>query len=140
MKPAKLFFLLLFTPFLGCDKSTDPTYDPTATIIGSVVSFENNETLDSVLIGFKNPSIPDSLIFVGDSVMTILPDSVATYVYTLNGYFSLGWAFVPEPPVKYVDMFAYKPGKKLWRFNPAVDTVHQLISNIDSIKIRMVNK
>jgi hypothetical protein len=140
MKQIILCISFLFIPFLGCDKSTEPTNDPTATIIGSVISKENNEQLDSVLVGFKNPSIPDSLVFVGDSVLTGLSDSAVTYVYTLNGYFSFGWAFVPEPPVKYVDMFAYKPGKKLWRFNPASDTIYQLISNIDSLKIRMENK
>ena len=140
-KSAILIIPFLLIGFSGCDKSTEPTNDPTALIIGSVVSKENNEKLDSVLVGFKNPSIPDSLIFFEDSIVTNLTDSIAApYVYTLSGYFSFGWSFFSEPPVKYADMFAFKPGKKLWRFNPSTDTVYQLISNTDSLKIRMVNK
>ena len=140
MRLTIILISLLFISYSGCNKSVEPPSDPTAVILGDVVSKENSEQLDSVLVGFKNASIPDSLVFAGDSLLTNLTDSIATYVYTLNGYFSFGWAYYSKPPVKYEDMFAYKPGKKLWRFNPNLDTVYQLISNTDSLKIRMVNK
>jgi len=135
----RLFIPIFLFSFWGCDKTTEPTSDPTATIKGSVVSLENNEPLDSVLIGFINPGAPDSLIFVGDSVITSDPNLIAPATNTLNGIFYFSFAFVYEPPVDYEQMFAYKPGKKLWRFNSSLDTIYQLISNTDSIKIRMID-
>jgi len=35
------------------------------------------------------------------------------------------------------DMFAYKPGKKLWVYTSWVDTLHHILDNTDSIKIRL---
>ncbi len=135
-----IFFVILLFFGVSCDKTTEPTYDPTATIIGTTVSAESNELIDSVLIGFKSPDVPDSLIFVGDSIITTIPNSIVLEEYTLNGYFEFGFAFVSEPPVEYKNMFAYKSGKKLWGFNSIQDTVHQLISNTDSLRIRLINK
>ncbi len=57
--------------------------------------------------------------------------------YTINGKFQFGFAFASKPPVDYEQMFAYKQGWKIWEYNSAADTVYHLISNTDSIKIRL---
>ena len=61
-------FMIALLLFVGCDKSVEPIREYYSEIKGIVVVGNNTELLDSVLVGFKNLSIPDSLIFIGDSI------------------------------------------------------------------------
>jgi len=138
-------FMIVLLSFVGCNKSVEPIREYYSEIKGVVVVGNNKELLDSVLVGFKNLSIPDSLIFIGDSIsIDVLNDSknlspfMAPFVFSVKGQFQFGFAFAAKPPVHYEQMFAYKAGKKLWRFDSTKDTVFHLNANIDSIMIRML--
>lgn len=140
-------FMIALLLFVGCDKSVEPIREYYSEIKGIVVVGNNTELLDSVLVGYKNLSIPDSLIFIGDSIsINILNDPknlspfTAPFMFSVNGQFQFGFAFAAKPPIHYDQMFAYKPGKKLWRFDSNKDTVFHLNANLDSIMIRMLIK
>jgi hypothetical protein len=133
----KIFYLLAgFILILGCNNPASIS-DPFSSIKGLIVDGGNETPLDSVLVGFKSPDLPDSVLFMGDSILINSSSFTNPVLYTSNGYFEFGFAFASKPPVDYTQMFAYKPGKKLWRFNPNSDTVYHLISNIDSLKIKL---
>jgi len=138
----KLFVFIIFLLLFGCEKSTDPINDPTSQIIGIIVSSNNQEYLDSVLVGFADSNYIDSLILFSDSLsfdelIGKYSHFVAPITYTINGRFQFGFAFAARPPVNYEQMFAYKQDRKLWKYNSESDTVYHLISNTDSIKIKM---
>jgi hypothetical protein len=138
----KLFVFIVFLLLIGCENSTDPINDPTSQIIGTIVSSNNQGYLDSVLVGFADSYFIDSLILFSDSLS--YDELIGKYsrfttpiTYTINGRFQFGFAFAAKPPVNYEQMFTYKQGLKLWKFNSVSDTVYHLISNTDSIKIKM---
>lgn len=140
MKIIIIFILPLL--LLSCNENVDPINDPTSQIKGIVIADENGENLDSVLVGFKAANIPDSLVFYQDSVaISALHNSFVTpFRYSIKGEFEFGFAFAAKPPVNYNQMFAFKRGRILWRFNPSHDTIYHLAGNVDSIKIRLKNK
>jgi hypothetical protein len=133
-----IVFLLLF----GCEKSSEPISDPTSQIKGIIVSSSNREYLDSVLVGFVDSSFIDSLILFADShsfdeLIGKYSQFAAPITYTIKGRFHFDFAYASKPPVNYEQMFAYKKGRKLWKYNSESNTVYHLISNTDSIKIEM---
>lgn len=135
--------LILFILITGCNETNEPTYDPTSQITGKIVTEENGKLLDSVLVGFKDKNIPDSLVFFQDSVsLGMLPKTfVAPFMFSNNkGQFEFGFAFAAKPPVEYNQMFAFKKGRVLWKFNPSHDTIYHLPGNIDSITIKLKAK
>jgi hypothetical protein len=141
-----LIILIFFLLLSGCEKSTEPINDPTSQIKGVVTNEQKNELIDSVWVGFKNPNIPDSLIFIADSAsIEVLKDPeylspfTSPFLYSTDGKFQFGFAFASKPPVNYELMFAFKPGYKLWRFNSLRDTVYHLNGNTDSIMIKMLH-
>jgi hypothetical protein len=143
----KIFFILLISLYIfGCEKSTEPISDPTSQIKGTILVADSQEYLDSVWVGFKNPEIPDSLIFIGDSVSIealknpkYLSPFTSPFLYSTDGKFKFGFSFTSKPPVNYGLMFAYKPSFKLWRFNSNTDSVYHLQGNTDSLMIRILH-
>ncbi len=131
-----VIFLVGIT-FSECENPSTPTYDPTATLLGSVVDQSSTLSLDSVLIGFKDPSLPDSLLTL--ERFSNVDSSITHGQLTLavHGRFSFGFAFVPNPPTP-ENLFAIKTGYQLWRYSPARDEVVHISANTDSIQIRML--
>jgi len=141
MKLNQLIILIIFLFIIACDKSTNPP--PTTTnnnkrLIGIVSEITEGQLLDSVLIGFKNPAIEDSLIFIDDSLKMDIPNSFLFTEYSKNGYFEFNFEENEQP--SYNLMFAYKPGMRLWRYvkRLRIDSVFKVNSQTDSITINMV--
>ncbi|MBL1215513.1 MAG: hypothetical protein HND52_19255 [Ignavibacteriae bacterium] len=135
----KIILIILSTLFLfSCEKSTEPvTTDGNAKLVGKVIDINGNP-LDSVIVGFTYPNIPDSIIFIGDSLVLDIPRSIEYQSFTGNdGMFEIGFGFAIEPPVDFDNMFAYKPGQELWRFSSNLDSVFRVRPGEDSITVQM---
>ena len=141
----KILVILVFTFLLTDCSTSDNTVIKTYTKIkGTVVKDNNKEYLDSVFVFFKNPNIPDSLVFIGDSVIKKSiydPDKItlfpSAYTYSNQGIFQFDLVYKTISPKYYRQMFAYKRGLKLWKYDLTKDTVYHLNQSIDSIIVRM---
>lgn len=109
----------------------------TYSIKGVVTSEEDDSFIDSVMVGFKNSEIPDSVIFTNDSLVIGNSDWIDYQALTEVGLFNFTFQYEEGIPVTMNDMFAYKPGEKLWLYTSWVDTLHHILDNTDSIKIRL---
>ena len=128
-------FSILFT--LACNNSTNPGTE-NKQLKGIVSEITEGSLLDSVLIGFKSPEVNDSLIFIDDSLVTDIPNSILFSQYSKNGYFEFNFNADEQP--SYNLLFAYKPGMHLWRFSKKSkrDTLIKVNSSKDSLIINMV--
>ncbi len=134
---SNLLLLSSIITFIGCDDTTSSIAQQFYSLNGIVVTEEEEAPLDSVMVGFKNPGIPDSLIYINDSLVIANDDWIDYQTLTENGLFNFSFPYEEDFPVVMIDMFAYKPGKKLWVYTSWVDTLHHTIDNTDSIKIRL---
>jgi hypothetical protein len=131
-----LTFLIINIINIGC--SDEPVLlNQNYSIKGVVTSAEQDSIIDSVMVGFKNPGIPDSMIYISDSLVIENTDWINYQTLTKNGLFSFSFQYEEDFPVNLNDMFAYKPGEKLWVYTSWVDTIHHILDNSDSIKIRL---
>jgi hypothetical protein len=154
MKPQYVLACLLLING-GCHtESTNPS-DPSFVSYGIVVDTISVLPIDSVVIGFKNPIVADSIVFIGDSVVQVGPNSekyVGLFigkkgdayfgqpiVTAKNGLFSFGGAFIDGPPL-YQNMFAYRKGYHLWRFASTKDAVIRIQTETDSLMIKLNKK
>lgn len=140
----------------GCSKTpSTPPSDANFITYGIVLEDGSTVAVDSVLIGFKNPHIPDTSVFVGDSVVAVGPNGekyaglflgpTGEYYFGESFFtgdtnvFNIGGAFIAGPPV-YRNMFAYRRGFHLWRFNATTDPVVRVSAEVDSLTITMHRK
>ena len=124
---------------LGCDNSTSQITDPSSSLVGVVVNSQSGVLLDSVIIAYKHPNISDTLVFVGDSVLSNIPNSILAGVISFQGLFRFDFALAAMPPYPLQLMFAYKSGYDVWRYDKIQDTVYHLRPDLDSLVIRLVN-
>jgi hypothetical protein len=130
---------------IGCHRSpVIPPLDQTTFIRGLVVDSVSALPIESVIVGWKMSSYPDSLLFPGD---TLHLDSVVINMNVRDihatddsGRFSVAAFLAPMPPYPYEDMFAYKHGYLLWRFDSQRDHIIHLNEWTDSITIRLVER
>lgn len=149
-------FIFIFLFVVGCNKTpSTPPSDANFITYGIVIEGRTNVTVDSVLIGFKNPHIADTNVFIGDSVILVGTNGekyAGMFLGPTNEFyvgepfftgdtnvFNLGGAFIAGPP-GYQNMFAYRRGFRLWRFNPSIDPVVRVAAEADSLTIRMQRK
>lgn len=136
MNHRAVFLSLLF--LIACDKQPSIS-DPVSTVKGVVVDSQTHSMLDSVLVGYKNPAIPDSAIFQGDSLMSGSDNAFTAVQTSRNGYFQFDFFLSPTPP-PFDLMFAFMTGYHLWRFKVDRDTVHALGGNTDSLSVKLIKK
>jgi len=132
--------IIVMALVLGCEHATVPPTDQTTIVKGIVLDQQTLTPLDSVIIGWKQPGFPDSLLFPNgqfhpDSIVVglNLADAVMT---NQKGEFALEAFLSPMPPHPYGDMFAFKKTYTLWRFS-ASETVLSINSFTDSIAIKL---
>ncbi|MBN2364687.1 MAG: hypothetical protein JXL67_00865 [Calditrichaeota bacterium] len=133
------YIFLIFLFLLACRDLSDPLIDENFTVVGKVRSAQNGNLLNDIIIGFKNPAVPDSLLFDSDSLILDIQNSFLDISTSQNGDFRFDFFLAPEFPYSYQSMFAYKKGMKIWHFTPSVDTVYHIRKNRDSLNISLLN-
>lgn len=110
--------------------------------VGLTIDSVSQFLLSDVIIAEKESQIPDSIIFDADSIRPDWKDNIRNYDISNNGYFSMYYA-VYNPGLArpiYKNLFAYKNGYSIWRFDSTRDKLFYPTWAIDSIVIGLVKK
>ena len=123
-------FLSLRCELFGPRDEGDPGYQ----LSGHVVDSVSQSPISKALIGRRLPSIPDSLIFVGDSIDVSKLQS-AWYSDSL-GEFSMFWSEF-RGSVNPNAFVAYKAGYRIWRYDQSPLPIAQIGSWEDTMTISL---
>lgn len=137
---ATLAGLLLFTQ---CDKSgeIEPVVDPAFIVSGIVIDSASLAPVTDALVGFRNPMVEDTIVFLGDSVLTYVPGGFLDVVSTRDDGTFRFWLFLQyRDTLRYQLMFASKSGYRLWRYDHDQVSVGWLNADTDTLTIRMRKK
>lgn len=139
-----IYRLLLILPALliGCSDKSTPTFDQTYSLRGKIVNSLTREGVGKVIIGIKAPSVPDSLVFAGDSLNSNVNNAFFMKVITdTTGFYQWDWFLGYRKTELYKDIFAYKEGYRLWRYSKDSSAfVSQVNEFTDELNITLVPK
>lgn len=134
--------LILAALITGCSDESTPTYDQVYKLRGYVVNSVTRKGAAKVIIGIKNPSVPDSLVFAGDTLnskvnnaffMTVITDS--------TGFYEWDWFLGGRRTDLYRDIFAYKEGYRLWLYSKDSSAIVNQVNELtDELNINLVPK
>ncbi|HEX2962139.1 MAG TPA: hypothetical protein VHO43_10140 [Ignavibacteriales bacterium] len=145
MKLGKYICYLLFilpALIIGCSDESTPTHDQVYKLRGNIVNSVTLKGEAKAIIGIKNPSVPDSLVFAGDTLnrkvsnaffMTVITDS--------TGFYEWDWFLGGRRTDLYRDIFAYKEGYSLWRYSKDSSAIVNQVNELtDELNIKLVPK
>ena len=141
MKTRVLITLAIFQ-VIGCSHADHPELSDDPFILkGSIVDVNSHQGLGAVIVGYRSPSIPDTLLFAGDSLLPFWRDRVP-YVDTssANGTFKLHFYPGFRDTSRYRYLFAYKVGYSLWRSNTTPMPVFYVSKDTDQVEISLIAK
>lgn len=137
MKTIILLVLILTAMFLDSCKE-EGISDQIYTFKGNVVDSATGIPIEGVLVAFKNPSLADSLIFKSDSINYHYPNIYYMESKTdSNGNYDYDAFLGHRQPEFYVDIFAFKSGYKIWRYQEGRDNVQQIGQYVDVLNIKL---
>jgi len=90
---SNLLLLSSIITFIGCDETTSSIVQQFYSLNGIVVTEEEEAPLDSVMVGFKDSGIPDSLIFINDSLVIAYTDWIDYQTLTEGGLFNFSFQY-----------------------------------------------
>ena len=128
----KLFLLTVCIVILSCKDDIITVADPAYKISGIVSDARSGTFLDSVLVGFAQ----DTSLFKFDNYFS---ERCPQCTYSDEGNFHFFWLGT-SPPLPYENMFAFKPGYILWRYDEKRDEIKRYGTYRDSIYIELVKQ
>lgn len=135
--------LLIMTALMtGCSHESTPTFDQVYKLRGNVVNSVTREEVDKVIIGIKASSVPDSIVFAGDSLNSNVSNAfLMQTVSDTTGYYQWDWFLGYRRTEMYKDIFAYKKGYRLWVYSrDSSAAVNQVNEFIDELNISLIPK
>jgi hypothetical protein len=138
--------LLLMVPLLilcleSCEDGLMIDNDYKYELSGRIFDNLTGIPIDSVYLCRKSHNTPDSLIFFADSVNLNYPNGFEWESRTGTiGKYKMLWFLEARQSEMYNDVFAYKPGYKLWRFPGHNEQVIHLTVSRDSLDIILERK
>lgn len=104
--------------YLSCEESNEPEilWDPAFFVDGMVLDSITQAPISEVLVCFRTQEKPDSLYFVGDSVIANAPLWGISETKA-EGKFHIELWMTYKDSNYYQLMFAWKTGYKLWRYD-----------------------
>lgn len=109
-----LFYIILLP---GCKSDTNNPEDQSYILKGYVTNSITQKGVTNVMVGIKNPSVPDSTVFKGDSLNQYANNAfLIVSMSDINGLYELSWFLGGRDTSLYKNIFAYKSGYKLWRY------------------------
>jgi hypothetical protein len=141
MKVHLAFAAILLGSQLSCNTAAPPGPDDVPFVLqGLVVDEGSSARLSGVMIGFRAPAAPDSLVFVGDSIQVL--ESVVPIHAVSKGDGSFTISFVPgvRSTSRYRYLFAYKTGYQVWRSDRDSFELTQVNTLLDQVKVTLKPK
>jgi hypothetical protein len=134
-----IFFALSLT---ACNNNPENPMDQTYTLSGKVTHSNTQSGVANVVVGIKDPSIADSLFFIGDSVRMDLANSFfMRTVSDSSGNYIWNWFLGGRRTDLYKNIFAYKPGYKLWHYSDESGSEVKQTGNLtDELNIKLIPK
>lgn len=133
--PAKFTITAVCFFWLCCD-TNQPTDDQSFFLRGQVVNSASGAPISAAVVGYRNPTVPDSLIFLGDSVDVSNANSFLISKTTDDqGAFEFVFFLAARDTAVYRLLFAHKSGFALWRFDQTPVTVTASAEFVDRIII-----
>ncbi|MEX1139889.1 MAG: hypothetical protein WEB33_03700 [Bacteroidota bacterium] len=125
---------------LACD-TNQPVSDQSFFLRGQVIDSVSGAPLADAVVGYRNPTVPDSLIFVHDSVDVAAPNSLLVAKTTdQQGSFEFVFFLSARDTAVYSLLFVYKPGFTLWRYDRSPVSITASAEYVDEIVIRLTAK
>ncbi len=125
---------------IACD-TNQPASDQTFFLRGEVVDSTSGAPLADTFVGFRHPTIPDTLVFVGDSVDVTDPNRLLISKTTDGqGGFEFTFFLGARDTAVYNLLFAYKPGFELWRYDRSPVPITAGAEYVDHIVIPLAAK
>jgi hypothetical protein len=126
----------------GCSGIDVPApYDKEFVIQGSVVDFSSHEPVPGVVVGFRHPAVPDSVVFSADSLLPYSDQTVPVVrISEADGSFELKFFPGIRDTSRYRSLFAYKQGYLIWSYNHEPVVIRQVSDQRDEIEIILVPK
>jgi hypothetical protein len=104
---------------------------------GTVINKSTGLPIEGVMIAIKNHSLPDSAIFLNDSIILGYPHGYSGRSLTKdNGSYYLDWEGSRQEWIL-KDLFAFKTGYKIWRFQENKDTLKRINEGKDVLNIKL---
>jgi hypothetical protein len=133
-----IFCLLVLLSIIIISCKEKVIIDQIYTLKGKVIDNSSGLPIEGVLVGIKNPSAPDSMIFLNDSINRKYPNGFVMVEKTdSNGKYNYGAFLGHRSTALYKEIFAFKLGYKLWRFQENIDQVEQVGELNDVLNIRI---
>ena len=134
----KRFEIIVAFTLPACQQMVDPPYMPSYSFSGSVLDSTTSAPIISTLIGFKDSTIADTVLFRGDSV-NLPPRNSMIYLYSVS---QGGFQFIQpvRDTTSFKFLFAYKTGYRLWRFHRQPLATRRVTNTSDQITIMLSTK
>ena len=119
VKAHSLLLALAMLQIEACKERDVPApYDPSFVLSGRVLDSRTSAGIEGVTVGWRDPDIPDSVLFNADSLLPFSKQTVPlTSISSPGGSFTLYFYPGVRDTSRYWYLFAYKPGYRLWRFD-----------------------
>lgn len=102
---------------LACD-TNQPASDQSFFLRGQVIDSVSGLPITAAIVGYRNPTVADSLVFVGDSVdFSNANGFLISKATDDHGEFEFVFFLAARDTAVYHLLFAYKSGFALWRFD-----------------------
>ena len=139
MKP--FIFLVGLLVLSSCRDTIAPVRDQSYILRGSVIDTIVHKPVAGVYIGFRNPNVPDSTFFIGDSLKDLPPTGFRDWAITdSGGYFEITWFLAARDTSLYKYLVAYKSGYQLWRYDHAPISIGSLGESVDTLQLTLFRK
>lgn len=133
-------FMFLAVSILSssCKNESVEISDQSYFLRGVVRDSTSSTPINGVTVGYRNPSVPDTVLFRGDSLNLAVPNAVLGIAISQGaGVFEYAWFLGNRDTTLYKFLFAYKRGYKFWRYDKHPVTVISLNSYTDQVELKL---
>lgn len=135
--PAKFTITAVCIFWLSCD-TNQPASDQSFFLRGQVIDSVSGIPITAAVVGYRNPTVADSLIFVGDSVdFSNVNGFLVSKATDERGEFEFVFFLAARDTAVYHLLFAYKSGFTLWRYDQTPVAITASAEFVDRIVIPM---
>jgi hypothetical protein len=139
MNTRSIIVLTIFL-FVACETSQSPN-DQSYFLRGQVIDSASGGPITNALVGYRHPTVPDSLVFPNDTVDITVPDGFLVAKTTdQTGSFEFVFFLGARDTSVYDLLFVYKSGFTLWRYDRSPVPITATAQYVDEIVIRLVTE
>ena len=135
---AKLIIALSGFLIVTCDTGQS-TNDQSYFLRGTVIDSASGGPIADAIVGYRHPTVPDSLLFPDDSVDVTVPNGLlVTKTTDQEGSFEFVFFLGARDTAVYNLLFVYKTGFTLWRYDQSPVPITASAQYVDEIVVSLV--